>query len=62
MPHGDVKLLIEFLNYLEGLEQLLGSQEFVARFPEFDGLAEKVKARIRSELQKATAGSLDAFC
>ncbi len=50
MPRGDVRLLIEFLNYLEGLERLLGSDEFLARFPEFDGLAEKVKARIKKPL------------
>ena len=61
MSISDIMPLIQLLNYLEGLKRLLGSDEFLARFPEFEGLAEKVKARIRSELQKATAGSLDAF-
>lgn len=49
---SDIRLLVEFLNCIEGLERLLGSDEFLARFPEFEGLADKVKARIRSELIK----------
>lgn len=59
VKESDIMLLVQLLNHLKGLERLLGSDEFLARFPEFEGLPKKVKARIRSELQKATAGNLD---
>ena len=55
MAKSHVKPLVEFLNQLEGLERLLGRDEFVARFPEFDGLTVKVRSRIRSELKKGVS-------
>lgn len=51
---SDIMLLVQLLNYLEGLERLIGSAEFKRRYPHFVVATEKAKARIKSELQKSS--------
>ena len=46
----DIKDLIVFLNLLQGLECLVGPDEFRRRYPEFVVAIKQAKARIRSEL------------
>lgn len=61
MPNSDIKPLVEFLNLLEGLKNLLGEKEFRRRYPELD-IADKVKARIRSELKKGVKNEAESPC
>lgn len=44
MPNSDIKL---------------GEDEFKSRYPEFVDAINRVKARIRNKLKKATTGKLD---
>lgn len=48
----DIRDLILLLNLLQGLESLVGPDEFKKKYPEFVVAAGKVKARIRSEIMK----------
>jgi len=47
----DIKDLILLLNQLQGLECLVGPNEFKRRYPEFVIAAGKAKGIIRSELK-----------
>ena len=47
----DIKDLIVFLNLLQGLESLVGPDEFKKKYPEFVVAAGKAKGIIRSELK-----------
>ena len=47
----DIKDLILLLNQLQGLECLVGPDEFKRHYPDFVVATRKVKARIRSDLK-----------
>jgi len=47
----NIKDLILLLNQLQGLECLVGPDEFKRRYPEFVVATEKAKAIIRGELK-----------
>ena len=48
----DIRDLIVLLNLIQGLRSLVGEDEFKKRYPEFIVAADKVRARIRSEIIK----------
>jgi len=48
----DIMQQMEALNYLEGMEKLLGTEKFQESFPELTGMSEVVKERMGE--QRAT--------
>lgn len=54
---GDIMMLVQLLNLIEGLAALVGQDEFKRRYPEFLIAVRKIKARIRSEFKKARLAS-----
>ena len=54
---GDIMMLVQLLNQVEGLAALVGRDEFKKRYPEFAVAVRKIKARIRSEFKKARLSS-----
>ncbi len=49
---GNIMMLVQLLNLIEGLAALVGQDEFKRRYPEFLIAIRKIKARIRSSLKR----------
>ena len=54
----DLMCQMQALTHLDGLENLLGTEKFQARYPEFKGLGDVVKARI-GEQRSTITGMID---
>jgi len=50
----DLMCQMQALNHLDGLENLLGTERFQARYPEFKGLGDVVKVRIGEQRSTIT--------
>ena len=45
----DLMCQMQIMNYLEGMKNLLGSEKFRVRYPEFEGLSETVSERMQEQ-------------
>ena len=45
----DLMCQFQVLNYLEGMEKLLGTEKFQSRYPEFQGLGDVVRERMSEQ-------------
>lgn len=45
----DILCQLQVMNYLEGMKNLLGSEKFKTRYPEFEGLEGTVAERMREQ-------------
>ena len=54
----DLMCQMQALNLLEGMEKLLGTEKFQARYPEFQGLGDVVRERM-SEQKLTIKGAME---